>query len=176
MTNSQNGWPGIPHSDSPLLHKWLVPGTHRYFLLRNGSAGFLLSHYSLWFHEEIERLDLGQWDDWGWAYRDIRGDDVLSNHASGTAVDLNATRHPLGVPAHDTFTQVQITKISKRLAKTYKNALRSGIFYQNRPDGMHVELDVLLPAAEKLARKLIDSPRGVRILSANPGQKKVILS
>lgn len=175
MATSQNGWPGLP-SDSPLLHKWILPGTNRHFLLRNGSAGFLLCHFSLWFHDKIERLDLGIWDDWGYAYREIRDDTVLSNHASGTAVDLNATRHPLGVPTLDTFTQGQVNLIHRKLRRQYKWVLRWGGDYQNRPDAMHVEINRPLADAERVARKLVDSRRGEKILAANPGQKKVIFS
>jgi HK97 family phage portal protein len=38
-------------------------------------------------------------DDWGYAERPIRGSTVVSNHASGTAIDLNATCWTLGQPA-----------------------------------------------------------------------------
>src|SRR3712207_430012 len=124
MATSQNGWPGIESSSSPLLHKWLVPGTGRHFVLRIGAAGFLLSHLALWFDEAIERLDIGQWDDWGWAYREVRGYTTLSNHASGTAVDLNATRHPMGVETHKTVAGDQIKRIRARLDETYKGTIR----------------------------------------------------
>lgn len=174
MAVSQNGWPGLA-SDSALLHKWIVPGTNRYFVLRNGSAGFLLSHFSMWFHEKVERLDLGIWDDWAYAYREIREDTVLSNHASGTAVDLNATKHPLGVPTLSTFTQAQVDRIHRRL-RTYRGVLRWGGDYQNRPDAMHVEINKPLRDAERVARRLTETVRGEEILAANPGQKKVIFS
>ena len=45
---------------------------------------------------------------WGWNYRAIRGATTLSNHASGTAVDFNAPKHPLGKVG--TFTAAQVAQ------------------------------------------------------------------
>lgn len=175
MPTSQNGWP-VLEPGSRLLHRWVIPGTGRHLILRNGSAGFLLAEHALWFHQEIERLDLGQWDDWGYAYRDIRGDDDWSNHASGTAEDLNATRHPLGVATRRTFTQAQIDRIHRRLARRYRGAIRWGGDYVNRPDAMHFELVKDLEFCERLARVLMLTPRGQKLLATNVGQRAVILS
>lgn len=176
MATSQNGWEAISSSSSPLLHKWILPGANRHLLLRRGSGGFLLAHYAYWYHDEIERLDLGIWDEWAWAYRDVRGSSTLSNHASGTAIDLNATRHPLGVAAHATFTTLQLAKMRKVVHDKYKDTIRLGAFYNGRPDGMHAELDKSLAECERVARVLVRSKRGIAVLAANPGQKKVILS
>ena len=56
MSTSQNGWPALS-SGSSLLRKFVVPGTNRHFVLRDGSAGFLLCHLILWFHEVVHKLD-----------------------------------------------------------------------------------------------------------------------
>jgi hypothetical protein len=91
-------------------------------------------------------LDGGALDDWGYAYRAIRGQEDagnLSNHASGTAVDLNATKHPLG--KRNTFTDEQEVKI-RALAAKY--GCRWGGDYKNRADEMHFEIN-LSPAAVK---------------------------
>ena len=167
-------WPVLVPG-SALLHKWIIPDTGRHFVLRNGSAGFLLAHNALWFHEKVERLDLGQWDEWGYAYRKISGSDQWSNHARGTATDLNATRHPLGVATRRTFTTKQVNAIHGRL-DFYKGTIRWGGDYQSRPDGMHFEIVGDLAECERLARSLLNSPRGGRILKSNPSQKAVIRS
>jgi hypothetical protein len=174
MATSQNGWPALP-SGSPALHKWVVPGADRHFVLRNGSAGFLLCHYVMWHHRNIDRLDMkgDPWDEWGYAYREIRGSETdLSNHASGTAVDLNATRYPLGT-TH--MSEADKRKIRKRL-RLYNGCIRSGAFYEGRKDEMHFEIDRPLEACERVARRLLNTPRGVRLLKANPGQLRVIRS
>lgn len=175
MATSQNGYPAILSASSPHLHKWLVPGTNRYFTIREGSTGFLLAITALYFHEKVERLDLGVWDEWGWAYRPVRGSTVLSNHSSGTAVDLNATKHPLGVEAKATFTKAQRVAIHDWLDRL-DGTVRWGGDYSGRPDGMHFEIDEPLVACEVVAQRFITAPRGQRVLAANPGQQAVIES
>lgn len=164
-----NGWESLPVG-SPLIHKWIVPETDRHLLIRRGSVGFLLVHNALYFHEEVERLDIGQWDDWGYAPR------PPSNHGSATATDLNAVRHPFHVPIHRTFTDKQIKQIRKRL-RLYDGIIDWGGNWRD-PDGMHFEIAPGTPMAkcERKARQLADSPRGKRILRANPGQFRVIQS
>lgn len=179
MPTSQNGWPvlsGTVGGAAPTLRKWIVPGTKRHFIARDGSAGFLLVHLALWWHETIEKIDTGVWDEWGYAYRPIRGQSSgFSNHASGTALDINATQHPLGVSTSRTFSADEIAKIHARL-RLYSGCIRWGGDYSSRPDAMHVEINAPLATCEKKARALLDSPRGKRILEANPGAKAVILS
>lgn len=175
MPTVDHNWPVLEPA-SPLLHRWVLPDTDRHLIMRNGSAGFLLADNALWFHQEIERLDLGVWDDWGYAYRVIRDDDDWSRHAAGIAEDLNATRHPLGVATLQTFTPAQADRIRKRLDRRYHGAIRWGGDYVNRPDAMHFEIDAPLAFCEQVARRLLDTPRGRTILKANPGQRAVILS
>jgi hypothetical protein len=172
MAFSQNGWPAL-QSGTDKVHPWVIPGTKRTFVLRNGSAGFLLAHFILWFNEVVEKIGVGIWDDWGIAFRSVRGGTDLSNHASGTAVDLNATLHVLGKSG--TFTRRQAALIRVRLL-FYRGCVRWGGDYQNRKDEMHFEINRPLSRCEKRARKLMKTQRGKRILDANPSQRKVILS
>lgn len=174
MATSQNGWPALV-ADSPHLHTWKIPDTPRLLRLRDGSAGFLLIHLALWFDARVEDVDGGQLDDWGYAYRPVRGyDTTLSNHSSGTAMDLNATRHNLG--AEDTFTADEELRIRRRVNEFFDGVIRWGGEYYGRKDEMHFEIDASIGACEKVARRLLSSARGKRILAANPGQRAVILS
>jgi hypothetical protein len=169
---SQNGFP-VLSAGSPKLHKWIIPGTKRHFYMRNGSAGFLLAHIALWYHEKVDRLDGGIWDEWGYAFRPIRGSDTTySNHASGTAIDVDATQWPLGTT---NMPRLKKIKIRARL-KLYRGAIRWGGNYAGRKDEMHFEIDKSLSACERVAMKLMNTPRGKRILKANPGQEQVIKS
>ena len=182
MSTSVNGWPGLG-SDSSTLHTWVIRDADEAtevtkLRLRNGSAGFLLVHLAMWFDDRLEDLQDnyrdGALDDWGYAYRPVRGySSSLSNHSSGTAVDLNATDHPLS--ARGTFTDEEEAMIQRRL-DFYDNCIRWGGDYTSRADEMHFEIDRTLSACERVARKLLDSPRGQRILRDNPGQREVILS
>jgi len=176
MSTSQNGFPALDYG-SRLLYTWTIPaknGTLK-LTLRNGSAGFVLVHFLVWFSETIEDLTGAHpADDWGFAPRPIRGSSTtLSNHASATAADTNATEHPLGV--RGTLTIKEKAKIWLRL-KVYRGVLRHGAFYNGRVDEMHVEINAPMSAVEKVAYRLMETPRGKRILAANPSQRAVILS
>ena len=175
MPSSQNGWP-VLESGSPLLHTWVIPaktGEVR-ITLRGGSAGFLLVHLLLWLAETVEPLAGKILDDWGYAYRPIRGQSSgFSNHAAGCAADANATRHVLG--KRGTFGTSHAAQIRRRL-RLYRGVIRWGGDYENRADEMHFEINAPLASAEKVARLLMLTPRGRRILKANPGQAAVIRS
>lgn len=162
---SQNGWPVITTGDT---WQWILPGTGRWLRLHRGPAGFVLAHLALWYHEAIEPLDHGTWDDWGWAFRMVRGSsDSVSNHASGTAIDLNATSHPLG--ARNTHTKTQQARIRARLGGRYERAIRWGGDYEFRADEMHFEVITGSAGVLALANRLRDSSRGRRVESANGG-------
>lgn len=175
MATSANGWE-VLSSDSSRLYTWIFPlkdGELR-LRLRNGSAGFLIVHFLLWWHEKVDSLlKPHPADDWGYAYRPVRGQTSgFSNHASGTAADADATQWPLGTEHMPMWMKI---KIRARLA-LYRGCLRWGGDYHGRKDQMHTEINKGLSACEKRARRLMKSPRGKRILEANPSQKAVILS
>lgn len=175
MAKSQNGWP-VLLAGSAKLHTFVIPASTGTFTirLRGGSAGFILAHFLLWFAETIEPVLGKVLDDWGHAVRAVRGQTSgYSNHASGTAFDVNSLKHPLGV--RGTFSRWQYVKMRARLV-VYRGCIRLGIDYRNRPDEMHGEINKPLATCERVARLLMRTPRGKRILAANPGQRKVILS
>lgn len=180
MSRSENGWPAIASNSSSLLYTWVLPvADHEkdYVHLRchRGSAGFVLCHCAMRWDGMIEDIDGGIVDDWGWAFRPVRGySTVLSNHSSGTALDLDAIKHPLG---RDTFDDADTATMHK-LLKIYDGTIRWGGDYHNRLDQMHIELDdgVTMADVERVAKKLMKTPRGQRLLAANPSQKVVILS
>ena len=135
---SQNGYPA---NDESLVSSRLIPGTTRRLRLRNGPAGDLLLAFAGEFDRLVENIDAPQevMDDWGYAERPIRGGTELSNHASGTAEDLNATKHPLGTAPSASFHPVQIAAIHKLLARA-QGCIRWGGDYVGRKDPMHFEI------------------------------------
>lgn len=173
MATSQNGWPAVEGYGSPLLHQWVIPGADTKLLMRRGSAGFLLAHLATRFDRKVEQLDEPVLDDWAYAYRPVRGYASLSNHASGTAIDLNATDHGLG--SEGTFSPAEERTIGKLLNR-YDGCIRWGGDYRGRKDEMHFEVDRTLGTCEAVARDLLDTQIGRAVLKANPGQRKVILS
>ena len=80
----------------------------------------------------------------------VRGStDRLSCHSSGTAIDLNATRHPLGKVG--TFPAEKVPMI-RALAKKY--GLKWGGDYKGRADEMHFEVEVNAVKAKALIESL----------------------
>lgn len=179
METSQNGWPVLEADE---LRRWLIPdkrgkavrqrnGDQVVLPLARGAGGFVLVHLATWFNDVVERIDTQTVpDDWGWAPRPIRGSSTISNHASASAMDLNATRHPMGVPTRTTFTSDQVKRIHRRL-RFYRRCIRWGGDYISRPDAMHWELDKDRRAVQLLAAVLRITPRGRRVVALNPWEK-----
>ena len=132
---SANGWPASKDPNEIAIKPFLVKGT-KIKLRANKVAGQLLAAFAAEFHEKVEAIDNGKLDDWGYCYRSIRNSaSSLSNHASGSAIDLNSSKHPLG--KEDTFTKAQ-QKTIQELIKKY--GLAWGGNYKKRKDDMHFEL------------------------------------
>ena len=147
--NSYNGWPASQDPAQIGIKSFPVNGTDLKIRCAK-DAGLLLSCFAAEFHTLIEPIDTGKLDDWGYAYRMVRGTtDKLSNHASGTAIDLNATQHPLGKAG--TFEASKIPMI-QALAKKY--GLIWGGDYKGRKDEMHFEIAVAPGLAKFLEMKL----------------------
>ena len=147
--NSQNGWKASKIRAEIGIESFPVPGT-KLKLACAKSVAPLLVGFAAEFHELIEPIDEGTLDDWGYCFRQVRGStDNLSNHSSGTAIDLNATQHPLGKVG--TFPNDKVPMI-RALAKKY--GLIWGGDYRNRKDEMHFEIALTPAKAAALIEKL----------------------
>lgn len=135
MPASQNGYSA---NDRSVLQTYNVGKTK--FLLRKGAPGWLLWHFLTWFDENIRDINPGILDDWSYAERPIRGATALSNHASGTAADVDATKWPLGVAPEVYLTAAEIARVRAQL-KLYEGAIRWGGDYTGRKDPMHFEIN-----------------------------------
>lgn len=174
MSIAQNGWTGISSSTSPLLHDWNIPckGGIRTVPLHRGSAGFLLCHFAMWWDDTIDPVMGGIYDEWGWNFRYIGSSTTLSNHAPGTALDIDAAQFPQG---RYNLTANQRALIKRRMS-FFKGNLAHGAFYRTTVDEMHAEVAKPMADVQRMARSLADSERGKRLLAANPGQRAVIFS
>ena len=151
MAVSQNGWPGVGSgTDARLAPFPWVTGR-----VLSGPVFTVLEHVARRFDAEVEAVTVSH--SWGWAYRVIEGSTDLSNHASGTAIDLNAPRHPLG--ASGTFTGAQVAAIRRILADV-SPAVRWGGDYSGRKDEMHFEITTGAATVAAVA---------ARLAGANPG-------
>ncbi|MGR6088942.1 peptidoglycan-binding protein [Brevibacterium sp. CSND-B09] len=145
MATSQNGYRA---NDRSLIASYEIPGGK--VAVRKGDVATVLVYFAKRFHSEVEPL---KWPgNWGYAERTIRGNSTtLSNHASGTALDLNAPQHPLGKVG--TFSSKQVAAINRILADC-DGVLRHGKNYSGRKDEMHVEINKGTAAVAALADKI----------------------
>jgi hypothetical protein len=135
MEKSSNGWNASKDPAEIHIKQFPIAGTDIKIRCQ-ATAGRILAAFAAEFHALVEPIDKGGLDDWGYAYRPIRGQtENLSNHSSGTAIDLNASKHPLG--KENTFTPEQ-RKTLDMLCKKYH--LRGGYTYKSRKDDMHFEI------------------------------------
>lgn len=88
---SINGWLVLRPGDKR-LSTGTVPGTKIRLTLRDVCLPFFLALASD-YNTMIEPLSLGRNDDGGYAFRTSRKSTRWSNHASGTAIDLNWSGH-----------------------------------------------------------------------------------
>lgn len=184
MAKSQNGWDALAQSD-PRLYTWVIPtrgGVVRLRMLA-GPAGFLLAIVVKFIADVVEPVVGKVLDDWAVAFRTIRGDETtLSNHASGTAVDVNALKHPLGKTGtwhyrivfhgRKRWAGVLINAFLRRPA--FGGVIRWGRNYHGRKDEMHFEINADQRAVAAAARSWARLPRGKAILAANPSQAEVL--
>ena len=149
METSYNGYPASKDPEAIKIKSYPVKGTDRKLRCAE-SVGPLLAAFAAEFHELIEPIDEGTFDYWAYAYRMGRGNPTkLSCHSSGTAIDLNATKHPLGKAG--TFPAEKIPML-RALAKKY--GLKWGGDFKSRPDDMHFEVEISASKAKALIASL----------------------
>lgn len=139
MANSYNGWEAIPSSGSPALTV-IEPVPNRKFRVRSGDVATVFDWFIRRFHSEVEPIDGGVLDDWSYAYRKGTGTPKLSNHASGTAVDLNAEKHPWNTRAEQNFSKSQIDAVTRILVDARVNG-QDVIRWISNKDPMHFEIN-----------------------------------
>jgi hypothetical protein len=184
MATSQNGYRA---NDRTLIDYYRVPGSSIGFNLRQGDVARVLLYVAQQFDNHVEDIDTAGaftetdappaitggsaskiLDDWSFA---IRGGVSLSNHASGTAIDLNATQHPLG--KEGTFTAEQVGVIKAILhdvvdPATKESVVRWGGNYSSRKDEMHFEIDAGLDAVARVAARIKTDDRGFLVIAQAP--------
>lgn len=148
MSRSQNGWT-VDQTGAAEDHTAIVPGVTAPGGVRKGDVATVLLYVARRFHAEVEPLHPG-WC-WGWYVRPIIGGRSISNHASGTAIDLNAPAHPLGRVG--TFGAAKRASIRRILAYC-EGVVRWGGDFSGRKDEMHFEIAGSARAVAAIARKI----------------------
>ncbi len=138
---SQNGWPVLDRSQLV----WFDAAGGR-FAAASADVAYLAGYLIGRFNAVVESIAGPVLDDWSYADRKVTDSTTsISNHASATAWDLNALKHPRGVKG--TYTAAKTAAVRKILADIKDDAghlvFRWGNDYVNSPiDSMHFEINV----------------------------------
>jgi len=162
MSRSNNGWPVIESQSDRNLTVIRIPGT--------GTPGIplrvqkdcapILAYVAFRVHQEVSDLRLGNkpgvQDEGGYNLRKVEGSSGYSNHASGTAIDLNWSRFPM---FKRRMTKKQRTA-AQAIAEELKEVIRWGGDYSpSRVDEMHWEIK---PGVTKAEVKAFIKAFGIR--------------
>lgn len=140
---TENGWPQI---DSSQLDRSPIPGTRAVVELRQGDVSTVLKAWAAWYHRNVEPVDPGQRDEWGWS---ATNDVWNSNHLSGTAIDINAQQYPWKF-----YTMAaELVAVVRRGLDLFDGVVFWGRDW-DRPDEMHYQIDGDAKTVAALAKKL----------------------
>jgi hypothetical protein len=136
---SENGWP-----IKPALKTHAVPGSSGTRLtFVDGPAGELMTHVAGQIQQRVESFDIpgppnDPLNDGSYNVRPIGSGSTWSNHASGTAFDINSDLHPQH--ATGTWTPAQVAEIRTILGEVDGVVRWGGDFSPKHIDEMHFEI------------------------------------
>lgn len=151
MPTSYNGWSASKDPSAIGIVPFVVQGESFPSGVKGGDVEVVFRYLCEQFHRRVEplvRSDYHQADDWGYYYRaNVNNPSTLSCHSSGTAIDINATRHPNG--SRGTFTVAQFSEIDRILAE-----LGSVVRQLRGYDEMHFEISGSKAEVAEVARRI----------------------
>lgn len=152
MATSQNGW--IARRDLKTRVIEPVKGV-ALRIVDNDDVEEVFTYLVKQYHKRVDNVTRPHpADDWGFYFRpNVNSPNELSNHASGTAIDLDATEHPNGVATLRTFTLKQIAEVHEIL-KELDGVVRWGGDYRHTADAMHFEINASPAKVRAVANKL----------------------
>lgn len=112
--HSINGWPASKDQVAINVALFTIPGTARSVRLCADAAPILLwiAHK---FHRAVANLNMPPLAVWGYNYRPaLQGNGKLSDHASGTAIDLRSDQFPVGTEHMTLKQRLAVRRILKR--------------------------------------------------------------
>lgn len=168
MPNSLNGWT-VLKPGSTLLDNKRIPSVNRTLTMR-GSVLPLFLALAYDYHYWVADLDNGATDEGAYAYRQARAANAWSNHASGTAMDLDWSREGAQNSALGKayFARPDVKKAIATLKVIYGDVIDWGGDWRTFKDYMHWEIKPGTSQSEvtKLIQHLGIRSNGVRTRNA----------
>lgn len=140
MPTSYNGWPASRTPTAIAVDPGFTAAGRTFpGGVRSGDVATVFAYLIEQFDKRVEPVALYQpGDEWGYHYKpSANAAHLLSCHSSGTAVDVNATRHPNR--KRGTFTAAQVVAIRQILAEC-SGVVRWLGDTPGTPDEMHFEI------------------------------------
>lgn len=132
MEYTSKGWQVDP---TPSLETWPWPGGSGSATTRAGDATTVLRYLAHVYNAEVEPIKEPVLDDWSYNKRRITGGTSWSEHAAGTALDINATDHPYKTTAEQNFTAADLRAVERILGH-----LEGAVEWLRGWDPMHFQL------------------------------------
>lgn len=175
MPKSTNGWLASSDRDAIDIEPFVINDVSFPGGVKAGAVATVLGYVAREFDERVEPLVAG-WC-WGHNYREIAGSTWLSNHASGTAIDINAPDHGRG--ARGTFTAAQVREIRKILAEANAGGVVvrwGGDYSGSAVDEMHFEIHAGGVAVEAAARRLRQQEAPEDMANVTDAEKQLMVT
>lgn len=155
MPSSYNGWPAsrVPSSIG-INAAWEPIRGHRFPAgIKGGDVETVMTYVVRQLDARAEPIEhYGPGDEWGYNYKaSANSPHLLSCHASGTAFDYNAVRHPNG--RRGTWTRSQVATI-RAIQSEVGGVVRWLGDATRRPDEMHFEIRGTPASVAVVARRL----------------------
>lgn len=151
MPYSYNGWPASPNPDAIAINRRWEPIKGHDFPggIKSGDVETVMTYLVRQLDSRVEPIEeYPPGDEWGYNYRaNVNNPGQLSCHASGTAIDYNATQHPNKVDY--TWTQAQTREIHKIL-----DELGGVVKWLEGYDEMHFEIRGSVGQVAMVAKKI----------------------
>lgn len=152
MPTSYNGWPASSDPSAIGINRGWEPIKGHDFPggIKSGDVEVVFTYLVRQLDSRVEPIEeYPAGDEWGYNYRaNVNNPSQLSCHASGTAIDYNATQHPNRVDY--TWTQAQ----SREIHKIIDDELDGVIKWLEGYDEMHFEIRGSAAQVAAVAKKI----------------------
>lgn len=155
MVFSINGWQVPPHK----LKTFQIPGADRRVTL-DADAGRILTALASDYHKTVRPIDKGTWDEGGFNNRQARNAAAKSNHASGTAIDLNWSEEGALNSSWGKrfFAKARVRLAIAKIKRRYGSVVQWGGDWRTLKDYMHWEIK---PGASRAKVKALADKLGI---------------